>query len=133
MFRKMLNIFTRMLGWNAIGKRVCLISGEGPDSAILSGASGLIKDVCAGQFGQEVIRLELDRGIIIHEARLTDIFLVPRHRDYGSIALATTCIAVYVVDKFGVANESIANEDSILALMDMCVTSSRLEKTRSAD
>ncbi|WP_140727416.1 hypothetical protein [Pseudomonas sp. Hp2] len=110
-----------MLGWNVVGKRVFLISGEGPSSATLTGVSGLIEDVSTGQFGQEVIRVVLDRAILVNGASLAEIFLVPRHRGYGSVALATTCIAVYVIDKLGTASEPIMDEGSILALMDVRV------------
>lgn len=119
MFRKALNAMTRISGWNAVGKRVLLISGEGPNSPALKGCSGLIKSVSTSRFGQEVIQVILDRVIVVNTVSLTEIFLVPRHLGYGSIALATTSIAAYVVDTLESVNEPTSDKDSILALMDV--------------
>ena len=129
MLRGILNAATRMLGWNVVGKRVFLMSGEGPGSAALTGVSGLVEDVSTGQFGQEVIRVVLDQTIFVNSASLDEIFLVPRHRGYGSVALATTCVAAYVIDKLGTSSEPLTDEGSILALMDVCVRS-ELERSR---
>lgn len=119
MLRRLLNATTRLLGWSAVGKRVLLASGEGPVAAALTGRCGSIEDVSTDRSGQEVIRVVLDHAVVIDTTSTTEIRLVPRHAGCGSLALATTAIAAYVVRASESASDCIADAESILAVMDV--------------
>lgn len=96
MLRALLNLATRIIGWSIIGRVIIFRSGDDPLSIGLHGLMGIVKNSGVDEFGREVILVKIVDGKKNIDSRIKSLCLVPRHKAYGVLALATTTISVYV-------------------------------------
>lgn len=119
--RRLINTITRLCGWKPIGKRIRFISGEGPEAAQLAGQSGIIIHLDRrGPVGTETMTVRIDSAETVGR-HPCDVLLIARHAGYGAYALATTCIACYVLSAEDGRGTTFPDKSKMIALMDVCV------------
>lgn len=121
MFRKLVNKFISWSGWSPAGKNVIFVNGEGPGALQLKGLSGVITGVLMDG-AQERILIEIETNDRACGVAGTRFIAIPRHKDFGSVALASTCIAVYILPDGG--RDGALDEKNIIATMDLCISKS---------
>lgn len=120
MLRRSFNMVARLFGWSPVSREVCFVGGEGPWATVFWGATGRITFVDEAQEGAEIIRVALSEEVSYGEIKIQDVLLIPRHVDYGSTALAITCIAAYVFNADAYVAGKPPRRDDMLAIMDVC-------------
>lgn len=120
MFRVFMNLLTRALGWNLVGRQLVFIGGEGPASdALRSEKCEVVEVRLASSNIPGAILVRLQRSIATAQGEMEYAVLIPRHSDFGAEALATTSICAYVFPSGSSIVSSPPDWRDMIAMMDV--------------